>query len=526
MLRPGDRQCRTSWILLLLWIGMWVVLSACGSGSEVDDRSGVSIDVLKPQPTRTPTLPPTTEAPTPEVTRRAPPTLPVIELLGTPTPDLVRDPPELRDETAYYQVKYGDSLNVIANRFQVAPAQIIELNNIANQDVLSIGVTLVIPPPLQRDPGPTDKIIPNSELVYGPASIFFDVVGFVESTPGYLRHYREVVDGEELTGAEIVIRIAQRYSVNPMLLLAVLEHQGSWLYRTNISTQSAYYPIGYIASGWEGLYAQLAWAADQLNTGYYRWRAGWAGPYTLTDGATIVPGAGVNAGTVGVQYFFSQLSAEPEWRRIVSAGGFEQVYAQLFGNPFTRQVAPLVPQDLIQPDLQLPIEEGKFWSFTGGPHSAWGGGAAWAALDFAPPGFALGCVLSDEWIVASAPGLVVRTGEGEVLLDLDGDGYEQSGWVLFYLHVEERDRVAPGTYLEPGDRIGHPSCEGGVTTGTHLHLARKFNGEWISADGFIPFEMDDWTTVGTGDQYDGWMVREGEQLEACACRNDMNQISR
>lgn len=508
-----------------LFLGLAAACYAC-SEPVLDERSGTSDGMIVPQPSAEGSVVPISDAPKPEFTQLAPPTNPAIEIMGTPTQDPVRDPPPMREETAIYQVQPGDSLNVIAYRYQVSPIQIMEANGILDGDLLAVGQTLTIPAPKLREPGPSFKMIPNSELVYGPASIYFDIEGFVEGTTGYLRDYLEIVDDEELSGAQIIAKVAERYSVNPMLLIAILEHQSSWLYRKDISTQSAYYPIGYITSGREGLYAQLAWTADQLNTGYYRWRAGWAGPYTLVDGKMLNPGAGVNAGTVGLQYLFSQLFQEDEWRRVVDVGGFEQILSILFENPFARQVEPLLPDGLTQPELQLPFEPDSVWSFTGGPHSAWGGGTAWAALDFGPPGNAFGCVLSDEWVVASAPGIVVRAGNGEVVLDLDGDGYEQSGWVLFYMHVESRDRVSPGSYLNAGDRIGHPSCEGGLTTGTHVHIARKYNGEWISADDSIPFILDGWISVGLGEQYDGLLVRDSVQLEACACRNDTNQISR
>ena len=85
--------------------------------------------------------------------------------------------------------------------------------------------------------------------------------------------------------------------------------------------------------------------------------------------------------------------------------------------------------------MQLPIEAGDAWSFTGGPHGGWADGSAWAALDFAPPGDALGCVDSDAWVTAVADGVVVRSGDGAVIQDLDGDGLEQTGWVVLYMHV-------------------------------------------------------------------------------------------
>jgi hypothetical protein len=111
-------------------------------------------------------------------------------------------------------------------------------------------------------------------------------------------------------------------------------------------------------------------------------------------------------------------------------------------------------------------------------------------------------------------------------LDLDGDGFEQTGWVLLYMHVETRDREDVGTVVAAGDRLGHPSCEGGVTTGTHLHIARKYNGEWISADGSIPFMLDAWIASSATYPYDGYLTKDALQVEACACRNDFNQISR
>jgi hypothetical protein len=92
--------------------------------------------------------------------------------------------------------------------------------------------------------------------------------------------------------------------------------------------------------------------------------------------------------------------------------------------------------------------------------------------------------------------------------------------------VDGRERVEQGVRLAAGDRIGHPSCEGGVSNGTHLHLARKYNGVWIEADGGLPFEMDGWQSAGTGVEYDGTLISGQGVLEACSCRDEGNQISR
>jgi hypothetical protein len=107
---------------------------------------------------------------------------------------------------------------------------------------------------------------------------------------------------------------------------------------------------------------------------------------------------------------------------------------------------------------------------------------------------------------------------------LDGDGDERTGWVLFFFHIANKDRIVPGVYVEIGDFLGHPSCEGGRSTGTHVHLARKFNGEWIPAGGTLPFVLDGWV-VGYGEEaYLGTMQKGSKIIEACTCTSSENQI--
>lgn len=455
---------------------------------------------------------------------------------GTPTPNPTRDTLLNRTAIEQYTVERGDTLNVIGSQYGLSAEDIATANSITITDTLFVGQVLNIPLPEKPVYGPSLKILPDSELVLGPGDAGFDLEGFVSKQGGYLATYTEDVPGyaldglsefKTLRGSEIVRIISGRYSVSPRLLLAVLEHQSEWVTNPNPRETTLQYPLRRAEQGREGLFRQLTWTANQLNNGYYAWKSGALISFGFDAGVSRIVAPTLNPGTVGVQSYFSRLMPASEWERAVSADGFPATYQRLFGDPFTRAVDPVVPVDLQQPPLILPFEPDKVWAYTGGPHAAFDFGSAWAALDFAPPAEAEGCLTSDEWVVASAPGLVLRSEFGGVALDLDGDGAEGTGWVLVYFHIEQRDRVAVGTYVQTGDRLGHPSCEGGISNGTHVHLSRKYNGEWIAADTGIPFVLDGWQAAGLDDtEYDGTLRKGTITLEACNCRDDSNAISR
>jgi len=456
--------------------------------------------------------------------------LPAARLPGapilTPTPDAAHFQAQAGRGAQTYVVQSGDTLGAISQRFGVSLQDLQKANQLADPNSLSVGTTLTIPAVVAQATGPSFKLIPDSELVYGPMSIQLDIPAIIQHYNGFLASYTQDVNGTTMTGAQIVMGVAEDYSVNPGLLLAVLEYKSAWLTNPNPNPALGETPFGFNDGFHIGLYRQLVWAANALNMGFYRWQAHAETAWLLADGSVVPIDPTINAGTAGVQSFFAQLDDYPTWVRDVSPGGFFDTYSVLYGYPFDLAIEPLVPANLVQPPLHLPFPAGETWYFTGGPHASWDEGSAWGALDFAPGLDTPGCTETDEWVAAVADGVIVRTGVGEVIEDLDGDGYEQTGWDILYMHVESRDRVQPGTWVKAGDHIGHPSCEGGIATGTHVHLARKFNGVWIAADGPVPFNLDGWISAGSGDEYTGTLTRNGVTISNYDGKSQANAIHR
>lgn len=454
----------------------------------------------------------------------------VLPLPGTPTPGALATLPPVNTAGPMLVLlaSGGDTLEILARRAGVAPAEIIsDVVLPASGQLIPPGTLLLMPNRLPPDIGPETILLPDSEFVYSPTALDFDTAQYVQQTNGFLHQYREYLMSKAwLSGAQVVQNIADDNSLNPRLLLAIIEYESRWVRGSPENFAQSDYPLGYVDYHNRGLFRQMMWAAGQLSLGYYGWRAGTLTEITFLDGSRLRLNPKLNAASVGLMYFFAQLHDRPLWEQALQQ--FPALYNEMFGDPWARANAfgPLLPAGLAQPPLELPFAPGAIWSFSGGPHSAWEHEGALAALDFAPASTVGGCVDSEAWVVAPAPGLVVRVDEGVVLLDLDGDGREQTGWNLLFLHIASRNKVALGAHLQKDDPIGHPSCEGGVATGTHLHFARKFNGEWMLTDGPLAFNLGGWVSQSGAEPYKGFLRNGEKTIEACACGSFETRISR
>jgi LasA protease len=488
--------------IVLILITLAFVISGCGSLTEQRPPGQDSSS--------------TQETATPQIILNQP------DVTITPLPSRPNySPGELVD----YVAQTGDTLPALASHFNTTVDEILAANSFIPKDATTMppGMPMKIPIYYQPFWGSQYKIIPDSQFINGPAVVGFDTSAFVAQQPGWLNGFTQYAFDGNRTGAEIIDYVALNFSISPRVLLALLEYQDGALSLPNLPEEMRQYPLGYRDWEHEGLYMQLVWAANLLNNAYYDWRLGQLTEFDHLDGTQERPDPWQNAASVALQYYFSRLVDGDQYAHAVAQDGYAQSFRSLFGDPWPADV-PHIPGSLTQPAFSLPFLPGLAWAYTGGPHTGFGEGEPLAAIDFAPGAMTSGCVPTEEFTTAVAPGVVSRSNDAAVVLDLDGDGDERTGWVLFYFHIGAEDRVAVGTELKIGDPIGHPSCEGGRTTGTHVHIARKYNGEWMPADSMIPFNLDNWVVHKGATEYEGTLTKAGRTVTACTCADASSQI--
>jgi LasA protease len=284
-----------------------------------------------------------------------------------------------------YTAQTGDTLPALAQRFNTTVEEIRSANAFIPADATTMPPGMPMEIPIYYRPlwGTPYQMIPDSVFVNGPDAAGFNTQNFLAQQSGWLPGYYAWAFKGTRSAAEIVDYVAMQYAISPKLLLALLEYQGGAFSDPLVDNESETQILGLDSNYWVGVYLQLSYAANILNDGYYRWREGDLLEFELADGSLVRPDPWQNAATVALQYFFSQVLDERAFHYAIGPDGFALVFTNLFGNPWT--VEPHIPGSLVQPEMQLPYRNDVGWAYTGGPHTAWGSMAPWAAIDFAPP---------------------------------------------------------------------------------------------------------------------------------------------
>ena len=261
------------------------------------------------------------------------PTLTAIPTI-TPRPEAERpiySPGEIVD----YIAQSGDTLSNLAFRFNTTVEEILAENPVIPESATTLppGLPMQIPIYYEALWGSQFQILPNCAFINGPAQIGFNVTEFVESQPGWLKNYQQFAGEQQRSGAEIVSYISSNFSISPRVLLTLLEYQTGALSNPVPPDDLEDYPLGYVKTGYHGLYIQLVWAANSLNQGYYGWLINHLDTLEYLDQTIEHPDPWQNAATVALQYYFSQLEPKAVYDYTISPDGFLKMYQSYFEDP-------------------------------------------------------------------------------------------------------------------------------------------------------------------------------------------------
>jgi len=299
-------------------------------------------------------------------------------------------------------------------------------------------------------------IIANEQFIYTPQEMLsFDIKAYLEDKAPYLAEYSETIS-----------HWSGRSSVSPKIIIALIEMKTSLLSKGNWDSDQLQTPLGDMSIE-TGFSAQIEDVANHLASLYYQQQD---------------------------QQLSAQSAADPTAIEATdidndAAVQFNDVYLQLFPQPLTKsseQIAdyPSAALDANPPVnlLQFPFPVGESWA-AGGTHGDTGGGPPFSAMDFWKTYLPWGANLSNYWVSASTGGRVIRHSSCSVEV-IDDSGWSSSYYHLDNVRVTTGQRVTRNTPLANyANNIGQALCNGGGSSGPHVHFSIKNNGVYKDLDG-------------------------------------------
>jgi murein DD-endopeptidase MepM/ murein hydrolase activator NlpD len=369
-----------------------------------------------------------------------------------------------------------------------------------------------VPPP----PPPRAAIISHERFFYEPGWYATEIQAWLDSQPGPLKHYRAAIGNREHSFAEVLSSQTTLYSINPRVVLALIEQQSGVITNPSPSDEQIRFLLAYRGEneGRAGWMSQLRWAIRELHHAQRDFPDRPELAYADESHSPIPDGLSI------ADYAIARVLAQTTTAAGLPArldGGdrsFVATYTRLFGDP-RESIAELPP--LAEPFLSFPAERipettsffdhdapflrqngstliyrgdrSEFFSYDG--HDGW---------DFA--------MLPPEPILAPADGRVVFAGNSDdgcgvahaVILE-HGNGYRTLYWHLTRPTVEIGQEVARGETI---GIVGSSGC----STGPHLHFQVQYLGRDVDPAGWCgPESGDVWASHPAG-QISVWLWRD------------------
>lgn len=354
--------------------------------------------------------------------------------------------------------------------------------------------------------GPATTLIDANRFFYSEGLYAAQIQEYLDRQPGPLKSFRAPVGDREHSFAEILASQTSLYSLNPQVVLTLIEQQSGLITQPDVTQEQLDWALDFRgdAEQWRGLLPQMRWAIREL----YRAQRDYPTLPNLiyADASHSQPPAGLNVGEYAIARVLAASTGAGELPRKLDGApdSFVATFSRLFGDP--RAPVPAPPQQsapFLAWPLDRPATVTSFFDHEA-PYLQANGSIVTYRGDRDP-------VLSydghDGWDYAAAPPTPVLAAAGGTIVFAgnsdDGCGIARAviidhgnGYRTLYWHMSEV-LVEPGP-VDQGTRIGIVGASGCVT-GPHLHFQTQFLGRDTDPYGWCgPAGQDPWVSHPAG----------------------------
>jgi murein DD-endopeptidase MepM/ murein hydrolase activator NlpD len=359
-----------------------------------------------------------------------------------------------------------------------------------------------------------DDFFDPQRFSYTPDFYVPEIQQMLAEYPGILKDEYVHIGDRTHSFAEVLVRLSTLYSLNPKILLALLEQQSSLISTAQPTEEHIHYALGFADR--EGLYPQFRQAAIELRLGMrdYALHAadGSLPALVFADGSQQAVQADISLPRYALARVFAQTTTPDQLAAKLDA--FLQTYRRLFDDP---RMPPTDWPAPAEPFLRLPMEHPfRVTSFfdhntpllheDGDLLSFWGMAEAELPYD-GHTGWDYALTQADR-VLAAADGTVVFAGNSHdgcktparaVIID-HANGYRTLYWHLNTLAVET------GQIVEQGTVLGFAG-ESGCSYGPHLHFQVQYLGRDVDPYGWCADGADAWAENPAG-QVSTWLWQD------------------
>lgn len=365
------------------------------------------------------------------------------------------------------------------------------------------------------EPQQTDLLFDSQRFSYAPNFYQPEVEAFLANHSGTLNEVSFQIGDRSHSFADVLVSQTALYSINPKILLALLEQQSQLITTVQPSPDQLTWAMGYYGDDGNraGLYSQLRWAIIAVRHGLRDYaigsQQGALPPLVFADDneQAVNPDIGL------ARYVLSRVLARTTTADALEykLNQFLEVYIALFDDP---RYAPQDWPPAAEPFLTSPMEEPfrvtsffdhnlPFLQQNGSLTSFWGTTEEFLSYD-GHTGWDYALMYTDP-IVAAAAGRVVFAGNsddgcatpaGAVIIE------HSNGYRTLYWHFSRID-VETGQAVAAGDQLGLAGATG-CSFGPHLHLQVQYLGRDVDPYGWCGSTASPWEANPTG-QINVWL---------------------